>query len=225
MTEIHIPNVHPDLHRDLQTRTASSAVGNLTHVTSSGESDISQQLLMPDPQCLYRSLPVIPQVMMDRLLNLGVPPLALGSGANSPLKAVRGVCASDGWFDAADFGPACYAIAIDDADGVIDVAFWDARTGHTARLLKLGFAVGEEQIDSAGTYSFGGHLKIHASPLGWLRSGREGIFVLDWGMAFDRLRDCPRIAIDACLLPTYREAMQPAPMPELFVVADDKEAA
>jgi hypothetical protein len=181
--------------------------------------------IMLHPYEFYSTLPVIPQPMIDHLLDRGVEPLALGSGANWPLKLANGLCATDGWFDADEFGSNCYAVPIDDGSGVIDLGFWDARSGHTARLLKCGCALGEEQIDNPGTYGFGGHLKIHASPLGWLRSGRDGIFIFDWGLAFDRLRYCPRIAIDACLLPTYRAAMQPTPMPELFVVADDKEAA
>ncbi len=181
--------------------------------------------IMLHPSEFYSTLPVISQPMIDHLLDRGVEPLALGSGANWPLKVANGLCASDGWFDAEDFGPACYAVPIDDGDGVVDVGFWDPQTGGTARLLKCAFALGEEQIRNPGTYSLGGHLKIHASPLDWLRSGRDGIFVLDWSLAFNRLRHWPRVAIDARLLPTYRAAMQPPHLPELFVFSDDKEAA
>jgi hypothetical protein len=141
------------------------------------------------------------------------------------LKVAWGLCAKDGWFDPNDYGPACYAVPIDDGRGVIDVGFWDARTGDTARLRKCGFAFGEEQINNPGTYSLGGYLRIHASPLIWLRTGRDGIFVLDWRQAFDRLRDCRRIAIHECLLTTYHKAMKPMHMPELFVFTDDEEAA
>lgn len=62
-------------------------------------------------------------------------------------------------------GAPCIAVPIDDGAGVIDVGFWDARSGDTARLLKRGFALGQEHIDNPGTYCLGGHLKVHASPL------------------------------------------------------------
>jgi len=177
------------------------------------------------PQRFWQSLPVIPQGMIDLLLSQGVDPLAIGSAANPPLKVSIGQCAADGWFLPNETENLCITIPVDDGAGLIDVAFWDQRTGKTARLLKCGFALGEEQINNPGIYSFGGHLKIHVSPLGWLRSGRNGIFVLDWSHAFDRLRHCPRIAMDACLLTKYRAAMQPPQLPELFVLTDDKEAA
>ena len=225
MTENNSANAHLDLYRPWRARMESSEVGGKTGIISCDAANISRHPLMPDPKTFYRSLPVIPQAMIDYLLDRGVEPLALGSGANWPLKGARGVYASDGWFDPVEFGSACYAVPIDDGDGVIDVAFWDARTGDTGRLLRCGFALGEQQINNPGTCSLGGHLKIHASPLDWLRSGRDGIFVLDWGLAFDRLRCCPRVAVHQSVLSAYRSAMKSPHLPRLFVMTDDREAA
>lgn len=178
-----------------------------------------------DPDKYWSSLPTIPKVMFDWLLAKGVNPLAVGSGPNPPLKLAHGRCADDGWFDVDPSGEPHIAILIEDSGGPIDVAFWHPRSGRVATLLNLGFALGEEQINNPGVYSFGGCLQIHANPLDWLRSGRTGIVVLDWTRAFDLLRYSRRIAIDEVLLPTYRTAMHPQHMPELFVMTDSVEAA
>lgn len=111
---------------------------------------------MTDPQRFWRSLPVIPQRIIDLLLGQGIDPLAIGLGANPPLKIATGECAADGWFEPDEHGRPCIAVPIDDGDGVIDVGFWDARTGATARLLKFGFALGEDNIDNPGAYRASG---------------------------------------------------------------------
>jgi hypothetical protein len=180
---------------------------------------------LPDPDKYWSSLSTIPQIMFDWLLNKGVAPLSVGSGINSPLKIAHGNCAADGWFDAEAAGPACFAILVEDSAGPIDVAFWHPRSGRTATLLNYGFALGEHLIENPGVYSFGCHLNIFASPLDWLRSDRDGIFILDWTLAFDLLRYCPAVAVDSSLLATYRAAMQPQRLPDLFVMADAEEAA
>ena len=87
-------------------------------------------------------------------------------------------------------------------------------------MLNYGFALGEEQIDNTGLYSFEGCLSIHANPLEWLRASRDGIFVLDWCRAFDRLRYCPRIAVhQPCLAQYVSTGDEVGAMPEVF--ADD----
>lgn len=183
------------------------------------------ETLMPDPRERWHSLPVIRQIMINWLVAKGVHPLTVGSGPNTPLKVAHGNCAADGWFDPDPSGPACFAILIEDKAGPIDLAFWDPRSGATATLLNYGFALGEEQVDNPGVYSFDGFLKVHTDPLAWLRDNRDGIFILDWRRAFDRLRYCPAVAVDASLLATYRVAMQPPHMPNLFVMMDGEAAA
>lgn len=180
---------------------------------------------MVDPNAYWSSLPTIPQVMMDWLKDKGVHPLTIGSGQNAPIKVARGYCADDGWFDVDPSGDPHFGILVEDRGGPVDVAFWHPRSGRVATLLHYGFAFGEEQIDNTGLYSFEGYLRIHANPLDWLRADRDGIFVLDWSRAFDRLRYCPRIAVPTCILNVYQQAMKPQEMPELFVLAEDRSAA
>lgn len=178
-----------------------------------------------DPLQHWRTLPVVYTIMMQWLVTKGVHPLTIGSGQKTPIKFAHGRCAADGWFDPEPSGPACFAFLVEDGAGVIDLAFWDPRSGATATLQQYGFALGEEQIDNPGTYSFDACLKIHADPLDWLRASRDGIVVLDWSRAFDRLRYCPRIAVPPCLLDMFQRAMKPQQMPEVFVLAEDRSAA
>jgi hypothetical protein len=80
-------------------------------------------------------------------------------------------------------------------------------------------------MDDASTYAFDCALNIFSSPLDWLRAERDGIVVIDWSRAFDRLRDAPRITIAEELLPLYRRQMKPRSMPELFVIQAERRAA
>ena len=75
------------------------------------------------------------------------------------------------------------------------------------------------------TYAFDCYLHIHASVLDWLVDSGRGIVVLRWDLAFDLLRDAPRIAIVEALLPTFQRAMRPGRLPELAVLASKWRAA
>ena len=91
-----------------------------------------------------------------------------------------------------------------------DMVFWQRQTGRLTTWSGRAFALGQAAIDEAATYSFDCSLNIFDDPLDWLRSRRDGIVVLDWTRAFDRLRDAPRIALAESLLPLYRRHMRPA---------------
>jgi hypothetical protein len=179
---------------------------------------------LPTPDEYLSNLPAISQSMMDWLLRKGVHPLAVSSAENSPIRVARGHCAPDGWFDMDESGDPHFGILVEDRAGPIDVAFWHARSGRTATLHNYGFALGEHLIENPGVYSHDHHLNIFANPLDWLRSDRDGIFILNWNPVFDRLGDCPDIAVDESLLAKYRTAMQPPHMPNLFVMTDSEEA-
>jgi hypothetical protein len=106
-----------------------------------------------------------------------------------------------------------------------DIVFWQRQTGRLATWSGRAFALGQPAIDEAATYSFDCSLNIFDDPLDWLRSRRDGIVVLDWTRAFDRLRDAPRIALAERLLPIYRRHMRPAHLPELSIIPAQRRAA
>ena len=142
----------------------------------------------------------------------------------SAMRTAAGDVAHDGLFEHDAAGDVWFAFGEFNAD---DVVFWHRQTGSLASWLGRVFALGEEIIDEAATYSFDCALNIFHDPMDWLRARRDGIVVLPhrWPVAFDRLRDCPRIAIAESLLPLYRRHMKPARIPELLVIPELRRAA
>lgn len=144
----------------------------------------------------------------------------------SAIRLAYGEAAPDGRFDVTQDGPAWLAFDIFDAFlEHVDICFWQPRTGELATLDGRTFAFGQEIVDDPATYSFDCRLNIFAHPLQWLQAGRDGIVVIDWTRAFDRLRDCPRIAVAEEVLPQYQRYMTPAHMPETFVIPARRAAA
>lgn len=130
-----------------------------------------------------------------------------------PIMMARGIINRSGYFDPDTNGDHFLVFAEPE-----DTIFWRPTAGQVATLLGRAFALNEEWIDNAAVCSFDANLNIYATVMDWLRAGCDGIVVLDWSRAFDRLRDTPRIAIDERLLPNYRKWMQPRRMPALSVI-------
>ncbi|MDW9488836.1 hypothetical protein GOA64_23370 [Sinorhizobium meliloti] len=99
-----------------------------------------------------------------------------------------------------------------------DVVYWQLRSGKLARWNRRAFAIGEDSIHAAATYSFDACLNVFADPVQWLRAGRDGIVIVDWSQTFDRLRDVPRIAVAQSLLDKLKHHLQPPRRPEIFVM-------
>lgn len=131
----------------------------------------------------------------------------------APVMVATGTKAQDGLFEDADDGERWFAFEQEE-----DFVFWHPRLGSLATYGNRAFALGEDIIDGVGTYALGATLNIFAGPLDWLRAKRDGVVVLDWSRAFDRLREAPRIAVTEQLLPLYKRHMQPGRMPEVFVM-------
>ncbi|RLP22753.1 hypothetical protein [Mesorhizobium sp. YM1C-6-2] len=126
----------------------------------------------------------------------------------------------DGHFEGADTGARWLAF-----EQERDLVLWQPRRRLLVSECRRAFALGEDIVDNPGTYAFDCNLNIFADPLEWLRANRDGIVIIDWRRAFDRLRDVPRVAIAEALLPTYRQAMRPGRMPELLVIPERRRAA
>lgn len=106
-----------------------------------------------------------------------------------------------------------------------DRVYWNPSDNQIATHEGRAFALGEEAIENAATYALDGALIVYETVAQWVLAGGDGIFVLDWSRAFDRLRDAPRIAVDAAILPLYRRHMRPVRMPQLFVKSGPRMAA
>lgn len=158
------------------------------------------------------------QMHIDHLRRAGITiPAMINPTA---IMMATGVSAHDGLFDHHPDGEAWFAFEEQD-----DWVFWDPRHGKFATYANRVFALGEAAIDEAATYSFDCALNVFDNPISWLLAKRDGIVVLDWRLAFDRLREVPRIALVESLLPLYRRHMQPARVPELFIISGKRRAA
>jgi hypothetical protein len=69
-------------------------------------------------------------------------------------------------------------IAVIDCDEIIDIAAWQPRSGRLGSWHGVAFCLNQDAVFNPGTYWNGGALRVHRSPLGWLKAGREGIVVL-----------------------------------------------
>jgi hypothetical protein len=123
------------------------------------------------------------------------------------MRVACGYAAHDNRFEPDDRGERWFAFEQVDAG---DIVLWHRPTGRITTWCGRAFALGEEVVDNPGTYSFDCALKIFVDPLDWLRANRDGIVVLDWDRAYDRLRDAPRIALAESLVPKYERYMRPA---------------
>lgn len=132
----------------------------------------------------------------------------------------HGVRGADGRFDQDDAGPPWMMF-----EELFDIVFWNPVTGETATWDGLSFALGEEAIDSAGTYAFDGKLHIHASVGRWMLADGAGIFVLDWSQSYERLRFCPRIGLDKAIEPVFDANFRAPVGPALFVKSEKKKLA
>jgi hypothetical protein len=162
------------------------------------------------------------QAELDWFLKSGVDIMTLATP--QPMQIAEGNLALDGLFESEPSGDRWLAF---DEFAVDDVVFWQPRLGRFSTWSGRAFALGEDLIYAAATYAFDCNLNIFADPIDWLRAKRDGIVVIPdkWPLAFDRLRDAPRIAIAEALLPHYRRHMRPGHLPELFVLPDVRKAA
>lgn len=152
------------------------------------------------------------------LKRLGVPASTFARLISNMM--AKGVIDRSGYFDPTPRGERFHAFGHQ-----ADMVFWHLPTGRVATLMGRAFALNEDHIDNAATYAFESNLNVYRDVLDWLRADCDGIVVINWAQAFDRLRHAPRIAVDERLLPTYRKWMRPRHIPALSVIPSRAMAA
>ena len=111
-----------------------------------------------------------------------------------PIRSVRVVFDGLHGFDFTRDGEPAIIFKAEDRGEELDLIAWQPRTGKLASWHGNTFCLGDlSQIDNPATYFMDGALRVHASPLEWLRAGREGIVILRRDFAYAHLRFCPRI--------------------------------
>ncbi|WP_095087624.1 hypothetical protein [Mesorhizobium sophorae] len=158
------------------------------------------------------------QCHIDWLIKNGVTTMAMVNP--EAMLLAQGERAPDGRFEPEENG--MFWFVFEELD---DVVFWHPRSNRLATLDGRAFALGQDAIWNASTYSFDGHLNIFSDPLDWLRAKRDGCVVLDWTRAFDRLAGAPRVSVDEKVLFLYRRHMHPPQLPELYVLQTNGRAA
>jgi hypothetical protein len=103
------------------------------------------------------------------LVQQGVPAMALIRP--SLIQIAVGHKAPDGRFEPDASGSRWYALDVADSD---DIMFRQRDTGEIATSDGRAFALGQERINEAATYSFDCALNIFADPLDWLRAKCDG---------------------------------------------------
>lgn len=117
-----------------------------------------------------------------------------------------------------------------DRGDVIDLVAWSPRSGKLASWRGQAFCLGDEDaIWNPATWFDSSAIKVHRSPLEWLRSNREGIVIVNSSRVYEKLRHCPRLAFaDANHARQVRAWLTPPKVKTQFLVerrAEDRRAA
>ena len=85
----------------------------------------------------------------------------------------------------------------EDRGEAIDLCAWSPRTNKLASWSGAAFCIGDaDQIYNPATWFANGGLKIHKTPLEWLRAGRQGIVIVRSRPTYAHLRHVPRLIFD-----------------------------
>jgi hypothetical protein len=82
-------------------------------------------------------------------------------------------------FDLDESGERALTFRATDCGEAIDLVAWQPTTSKIGLWRSVGFCLGDQdQIFNPATYFGAGCLQVHANPLEWLRSGRQGIMIV-----------------------------------------------
>jgi hypothetical protein len=131
-------------------------------------------------------------------------------------------------FDGHNFAPdpngvRAITIVVIDCGYIIDIAAWQPRSGQMASWFGRAFCIEQDQVSNPATYFADGALLVHATPLEWLRAGREGIVILRPELSYIYLGRCRRLWVsDLQLAAIVRRQLQP-PKPKVQIIVADTE--
>lgn len=162
------------------------------------------------------------QRAIDWLHAQGVPYAAMVKP--SSIRKAR-VVFENGSFDRDPEGRCAFTFLIEDCGDVVDLVAWQPKTGHLAAYAGRAFALGQEAIYNPGTYSLGGALRVHRSPLSWLRAERDGIVILNPAGGYAWLGQVPRIAAEDTAHSQELWALIEPPRPQTQINLIEKDAA
>jgi hypothetical protein len=133
-----------------------------------------------------------------------------------------------GTFDLDHEGERALTFRAEDRSEVIDLIAWQPRTGVVASWRGQAFCLGDlDSILNPATYFAGDALRVHATPLDWLLSEREGIMIVRPDLAPAYLANCRRIR---CSSQAYARQVEDwlkphKPTVEILVEVEERAAA
>jgi hypothetical protein len=174
---------------------------------------------------VHRSLPFPTDDQLCWLLGQGVEEAAMGRPW-----IIRGgmVQFDDDTFEFVSTGVQAIIFRADDRGETVDLVAWDCRTGRLGSWRSSAFCLGDlDQIFNPATYFMGGALRLHRSPLEWLRADRDGIVIVQPQLAYACLRNACRLSFTdvAHAQQVERWLEPPKPSVELLVEVHGSAAA
>ncbi|MGH6864621.1 MAG: hypothetical protein ACREDO_00185 [Methyloceanibacter sp.] len=98
--------------------------------------------------------------------------------------------------DAAEAPKRALIFCAEDRGRCVDWIAWAPSSGTLASWRGVAFCLGDvDAIFNPASYFAGDGLRVHRTPLDWLRAGREGIVLLRREMAFAYLANVQRIVV------------------------------
>jgi len=179
--------------------------------------------LIDDPLSEFLLCRPLDQRSIDHMKSMGVSVLALMSGLDGTGHCIRQdrVEARDGRFE---FGryvnhemvrDALVALAFDRDGRPADIVAWGMGSEpFVASWLGQVGLIGEEHLDGA---RLGEPLVVHPDPMAWLRSGREGVVVVDAIRAGPMLRDAGPIVVNSWIHKARLADMMTVKLPRIIV--------
>ncbi len=179
--------------------------------------------LIDDPVAEFLLCKPLDQPSLDHMKSIGVPVQALVSDLNGTGHCIRQdrVEARDGRFEFARYvnhemvRDALVALAFDRDGRAADIVAW--RTGHepfVASWLGQVGLLGEENLDMP---RLGEPLVVHSDPMAWLRSGRDGVVVVDAIRAGPMLRQAGEMAVGSHAERNRLNAVMRVDLPKIIV--------
>jgi hypothetical protein len=123
-------------------------------------------------------------------------------------------------FDIDPEGERALTFRATDRGVVSDLIAWQPRSGELASWRGVAFCIGDQDdLFNPATYFAGSALRVHRTPLDWLRANRDGICVVRPDLVHAYLRQVPRLSVaDEVFARQVKAWLQPPkPTVELLV--------
>lgn len=166
----------------------------------------------------------------DRLASLGVSPVSIADvgSRHVPFGIVNAEVLKHGFYQPGA-GAAHIVQPVFSDGGIIDLVAWRSLTPSRWNLRTgLGWLMGIDEVSTVGGWDASRPVKLHATPLDWLRASGEGICILDWDAPeLHTLSEIHAIEVDDRKLGSRLISVlsRPARLPHLIVRSAVRHAA